>query len=894
MSPGTICPSEETLRQASLGLLPAEASLPVERHLLECPACVASFESLEVEDVLLECIRKQTAVLDQWAQESDDLDGLVAHVRVCVGRALEPTLSKASPADVTPAPPDHGDHASSYAFLRPPQSADELGRLGSYRVLGVLGSGGMGVVFEAEDPHLRRRVALKAMKPELYAGPLARQRFLREARAVAALEHDHIVTIYQVGEDAGVPYFAMQLLKGESLASRLQRVGKLPVDESLRLGREMAVGVAAAHACGLIHRDIKPGNIWLEAGRGPTRAKLLDFGLARADGGDVSLTHSAAVLGTPSYMAPEQARNEPLDGRADLFSLGCVLYRAAVGAPAFQGSDPLSVLMSLAASTPTPPSKLAPEVPEGLSDLIMRLLSKDRNDRPASAEAVVDEIREIERQLADERRVSKPSGQMRKRRIGPIWPLAAAIAAASCVIAGIIVIVRDKHGDEVLRASVPRDGGETVRDGGGAVNGTSPAPRKNDSTTPSGGRAASDQSAVDLSASTKSPDAASPMQFPEPVPLSEWLKGRTALTVAQDGTGQFKTIQAALDALRPGQCVRVLDLGPYRENLVFRPPPDSGLIAEKNAIVEVAGPAANAGDPGATYHSLRHADGFRLHGFYFVSAEAPVAHNFGCESATGLVMENCVFQMSEQAKIGLSALLMHWYPGGYGEEPCIIRDCLIDGSFWLGTVLDCDRPFSVIAERNWCRGRQVRVDARSSAFTFVLRHNLIQGQSAPSISISATGDANRFAIINNTVTGPGLTPWKALQLPAHMTVVNNIFTAPTRFDNRCYRLLPQARELWRVSNNLYLKASSEADEIVNTQTDTSDAEPFLSIDPTEADYLRIAPDGVAATSAAGGEWPNHIGALPPGGAPAEGDWLTRLQRRQTEFASRTATAIPRN
>src|SRR4051812_16155442 len=178
----------------------------------------------------------------------------------------------------------------TYAFLAPPQQPDELGRLGPYRVLAVLGAGGMGIVFRAEDPQLARLVALKAMLPALAASDSARQRFLREARAAAAIKHDHIVTIHQVGEDRGAPFLAMEFLEGEPLDARLQREGKLPVAEVLRIGREIALGLAAAHKRELIHRDIKPANVWLEGDPGALatgvggRVKILDFGLARAVG----------------------------------------------------------------------------------------------------------------------------------------------------------------------------------------------------------------------------------------------------------------------------------------------------------------------------------------------------------------------------------------------------------------------------------------------------------------------------------------------------------------------------------------------------------------------------------------------------------------------------------
>jgi serine/threonine protein kinase len=203
----------------------------------------------------------------------------------------------------------------------------------------------MGVVFRAEDPQLQRLVALKAMLPSLAASESARQRFLREARAAAAFHHDHIVPVHQVGEDRGIPFLAMQFLEGEALDERLKREKKLPISEVLRIGREIALGLAAAHKRQMIHRDIKPANIWLEdlGERGLStprfRVKILDFGLARAAGEEGQLTQTGAIVGTPAYMAPEQAQSKSVDHRCDLFSLGCVLYRMAAGKQPFSGSD---------------------------------------------------------------------------------------------------------------------------------------------------------------------------------------------------------------------------------------------------------------------------------------------------------------------------------------------------------------------------------------------------------------------------------------------------------------------------------------------------------------------------------------------------------------------------
>jgi serine/threonine protein kinase len=301
-------------------------------------------------------------------------------------------------------------------LLAPPEGPGELGRLGGYRVVKVLGSGGMGVVFEAEDLQLERPVALKVMLPALASSLSNRKRFHLEARAAAAIEHEHIVTIYQVGQDRGMPFIAMQLLKGESLEERLHRLGRLSIRECLLLARQIASGLAAAHERGLIHRDVKPSNIFLVSGPrneaskpsgSPSaappsqqpRVKILDFGLARSVSDDAQLTRNGALIGTPAYMAPEQSRGQPLDGRCDLFSLGCVLYRMTTGRLPFQGADTMTVLMALANETPPPPHQLNPDVPPRLSRLIVDLLAKDPKGRPGSALTVLDKIQEMEAQL---------------------------------------------------------------------------------------------------------------------------------------------------------------------------------------------------------------------------------------------------------------------------------------------------------------------------------------------------------------------------------------------------------------------------------------------------------------------------------------------------------------
>jgi eukaryotic-like serine/threonine-protein kinase len=337
------------------------------------------------------------------------------------------TLPPPSAAELTAPPsPLEGYDSSLIEFLAPAQTDDELGRLGGYRILEVLGHGGMGVVFLADDPELSRKVAIKAMLPELAHTAAARQRFLREARAVAALEHDHIVRIYRVMPDQATPFIVMPLLKGEPLERRLQRDEPIAVADIVRIGRQTASGLACAHAAGLVHRDIKPSNLWLESVvRGPSsvvkdknlqtalslttdhgprttdfRVKILDFGLARGVDDKAHLTQSGAFVGTPAYTAPEQAKGETVDGRADLFSLGCVLYRLCAGRVPFQAKDSLATLVAIATEAPVPVRKLNPAIPEPLAQLVMALLAKAPSARPASAQRVATRLAELET-LAD-------------------------------------------------------------------------------------------------------------------------------------------------------------------------------------------------------------------------------------------------------------------------------------------------------------------------------------------------------------------------------------------------------------------------------------------------------------------------------------------------------------
>jgi serine/threonine protein kinase len=455
------CPQREVFEQFMHGKLGVQEVRSLEEHLDQCEACRGVLQqaaadhpfvpssddpsSAQVERVLSRfCTRAApSAALD--ATRDDLPASALASALEATAADLRPSTATSSPgpfdtgfevtADSIPAvkasAADERTELSGkslsakpkatdddLSFLSPSDVPGELGKMGRYGVLNVLGKGGMGMVLEARDPSLGRRVALKVMLREIAKDESAKQRFLHEARSTAAIKNDHVITIYDVGEDNGVPYFAMEFLSGEPLDQWLKGGRLPPPAEVIRIGKEIARGLGAAHELGLIHRDIKPGNIWLEAPN--YRVKILDFGLARSLNEDLHLTKTGLIVGTPAYMAPEQAGGEELDHRCDLFSLGCVLYRLCAGELPFTGASTIAILKALALHEPRPIREINPAIPQGLADVITRLLAKRPSDRPPKAQMVVDMLEMLERNL------NMFAGPASRTGMLPLSPVAAA------------------------------------------------------------------------------------------------------------------------------------------------------------------------------------------------------------------------------------------------------------------------------------------------------------------------------------------------------------------------------------------------------------------------------------------------------------------------------------
>lgn len=345
--------SIELLTNAVANRLTADEEAALHEHLERCEACCARMEQL--------------AGGQKWQQEAatllvkDEFDAAVHEAGLW------------SEVDF------------SVEHLEPSDDANVLGRLGNYDVVAIIGRGGMGVVLKAYDRELKRFVAIKTLSPHLAHSSVARKRFAREAQAAAAVVNPHVIAIHHVQPTGRLPFLVMPLLTGETLAQRLKSRAPLELTEVLRIGMQIAVGLAAAHDQGLVHRDVKPANIFLE--KGVERVVITDFGLARA-ADDVSMTRLGVVAGTPEYMSPEQAGGEALDGRSDLFSLGCVLYEMATGVSPFRSDSTIATLRRIVDEEPVAAALLAPEMPPWFSHIIERSLSKDPAQRFASASEV--------------------------------------------------------------------------------------------------------------------------------------------------------------------------------------------------------------------------------------------------------------------------------------------------------------------------------------------------------------------------------------------------------------------------------------------------------------------------------------------------------------------------
>lgn len=377
MAISAACTDQSTLKRLIDEQLDQNEQLAVEAHLGECDSCCNKLHEL--------------AAGDDWWEDASTMLGTAeaTDAEVIAGRV--PTGNR--PAEPKPMPAIGLAHlklsrtdvtASDVPldFLEPCDNEAMLGQLGGYEITEPIGCGGMGVVLKGHDRELNRFVAVKVLAPHYASSPAARQRFGREARAAAAVVHPNVLAIHSVDATGYLPYLVMPFVDGESLHDRIARIGSLDIHETLRIAIQAARGLHAAHEQGIVHRDVKPGNILIDSDA--DRAMLTDFGLARAID-DASMTRSGVIAGTPQFMSPEQASGDVVDHRSDLFSLGSVLYTMCVGRPPFKAETTMGLLRRIVDDEARPLRELNPSVPVWMQTIINRLHAKLPADRFQSA-----------------------------------------------------------------------------------------------------------------------------------------------------------------------------------------------------------------------------------------------------------------------------------------------------------------------------------------------------------------------------------------------------------------------------------------------------------------------------------------------------------------------------
>lgn len=528
--------------------------------------------------------------------------------------ALESTRAYAEPVS---AKDWRDDSRLTDLKLDPSKNPKGVGRLAHYEILGYVGRGAMGVVLKAFDEQLHRQVAIKLMSPELVSRPSARERFFREARAAAGINHPNVVTIHAVSEHHGLPYLVMEFVDGMTLADRIHRQAPLPASDILRLCVQITDGLAAAHRQGIIHRDVKPANIMLEDGL--ERVKITDFGLARVAMENSDLTSFGDMVGTPAFMSPEQVDGQSLDARSDLFSLGCVIYAMVAGKSPFRSGNALATARKVITEPHRNLREVSPEVPKYLVEITDRLLQKKPEDRFESA----DLLQQVLTQRLAEQHLSADDSSMLLR-----MSKGARSAMSTRRRRGWFALVM------LLVVAVGLIEGYRTWQHGQAPNPSAPI-------TPTGGTPAAEPK---------------------------------VLTVAADGSGDFKSLSDAFRRVPPGGTIRVLDAARYETPLrIDSADLFSNVTLEATAGATLATPEG-AGMPVLAIHATPH---LKIRGFN--------VETFGRQHAIeitgacpGLVIEDCQLRTKTPREASLSMMYLHGAAAGEENSSIQLRNLRIE------------------------------------------------------------------------------------------------------------------------------------------------------------------------------------------------------------------------
>ena len=911
------CPTAETL----LGWLAADTATgneETEEHVAHCQVC---------EDWIAKQIRDDAAV--QAVVQ-------IASALCSEERPLQAETPRVDDVDaeVTVSLPGFPERVDVFDLLEP------------------IGAGGMGRVFRALDTRLNREVAVKLLTAERSDNPQAIARFLREWQAGARIIHPNVVTVLSAGQDDGTPYLVMELASGRTAAELVNDGHPLAIDTVCRIGADVAAGLQAIAENGLVHRDIKPANI-IVADDGS--ARILDLGLARSETiPDGTLTHEGAWIGTPAYMAPEQfTRSRDVDFRADLYALGCTIFCLLTGRPPFHSDEQAGAFYYVRChcdESPPDVRTLRPDVPAGLALLISQLLAKSPDDRPASGAAVAQILADGQTgrwpptdidvvgngsatagtATAGNPTAGNPTAghesvtSHRGVRIGLLLLILG--TTVGLVATGLLTVFEEPHQsivperDETALQTTRRMATTTTTDS------RSPSSSLKQTTIPQ-----AEQRSVESDLSAQQLSSAGELPVKEPPALAEWIAARSRIiTVSQNGTADYSSIREALAELQSGEAVEVLDDVTWRETIDIETPPfDTGLFTRVGT--RLVGETRLTGKAGrSTVHAVSGADTFRIAGFSFLppASYARSKHQgtalLRIGNSTGAVVEDCVFLLTDPTGLPRDANLPLTLNVGTkahhpGTSPTVIRENAL-----VNIEMGHDLP-ELASSRQILRnlligvgghGIQIRRPGDSPGIdNLVVQSNVIHktGNWLFGIVLNGNwsgGSGHRIHLTSNTTFVRPI-EWLFLgTMPEHdVRIADNILFGLSGglFLNETDEP-PIVPAEWTVGPNAFLysqpakvlqgRPERPRANLPRSSHDLTAGPEFLSTNPLDVRlYMRIPQDGQLAVRSPDGPGPAWFGALPPGPAPPEGDWLihllSRLQQLNPHWADSMLEVLPR-
>lgn len=744
-----------------------------------------------------------------------------------------------------------------------------------------LGKGGMGVVYQARQKRMKRSVAIKLIPAHLHNNLDLRKRFEREMQAAAALNHPHIVTAYHADEYQQMLYLVSELADGQDLSKVVKGQGPFSVERMVSVILQIAEGLSHAHQRGVVHRDIKPGNLIYNQQK--NFVQILDFGLAKFrdqseledDSSSLShdLTSTGAIMGTVNYMAPEQALDtKAADERSDIYSLGCVLHFLLTGEPPFRGSSMMSLLLAHREQPIPDLTDIRSEIPAEVNSIFSRMIAKDPQDRYATMDEVISALSSLEISLDEQESTLISQDQTSS--------VNEALVNATTVI--MPESTRSQRRNVFLAIGmlgVLSFFGIAFKNSwqGDSV----PAPENEGTSKAIPVRSAPASEKVSATIPTQTPDTEEDLPS-----LDEWLKGREILTVALDGSGQFKSIQAACNALKEGQVVEIIDQGPYRETLWLGDlPPNTGLISRVGTVLSLDKIHENNSHSGRYGgHGAKSMTGFRLSGIYFSRGghrrDTDLINISNCEN---LIVDNCVFE----APAAVAFANSHKYAKRHysigltvnGSKAIKVRRCIFGSSASFYILDECQLSIKY----NWFQpGLMSQIDIGTyrdelkDHCKIDIESNVFGQNRSRSITFHLLNNLDlELSIQQNIFHGHEAIGFQ-VDLSHHpINIQKNVFlenTQPLWFSGNAKTVFGDLPDKWSITENIYFNDhyTSRLSLLAEQGNIKNKLNSYIASHNDPTHYLRYKLINTAGTI------PADCGAYPPGPAPPEGDWLTQL------------------